>query len=358
MTIYGGASRLNFTIPGGGFPTLDQLTLPPAVAAKPLTTGLSAPLFAQWDFGPDSGSLSSMSSGHALTPLAAAGLSYDGVSASNAAANLAGVTIPIADALTAQTWWGVNKVTGAAADGGQWLGNQADDSADATTGWQIFRNSFAAGSIALAARGISAGATIYNAQVAGDNLFWCVALDTGGGLEAYVGGAAASVPIGRAEATFTFSGTGTAGKTITLGSHTLTIGTDFAVGGTAAATATNLANYVNANKGPLGGMYATVSGAVTTVYYILGGAAGNTLVSATNDPAVAVSGANFTGGAARTVTSRLPAMFNAYSTAAFFQHSQTAYELGYVPSVLNAAQMATLYAEVKTRLGQQGVTVK
>lgn len=367
MTIISPAFALKSIIPGGGFRTIDLLTVAPMVPAKPLTTGLptSAQTFAQWDFGPDNGSLSSVSSGHTIIPLAAAGLTYDDTSVANAAVAFAGATVPIVDTLAGpsglgNTWWGVNKITGAVADGGIIFGNYADDNIDTTAGFEIFRNNGSAGAIGVQGRGTISGANILagNLLTAGDNVFWCLSMDSGGGIEVLVGPATANVVLGRAKGVFTFSGVGTNGSLLTIGMHTVTVGTDFAIGSSAAASANNFFNYVNINKGPLGGVYAVISGAVVTVYYSLGGTVGNSLAQASNDAAITVPGAMFTGGASRIPSSRLPAMFNAYSSAALNMHSQKSLELGYAPTTFSPQNLPALYAEVKSRLGQQGVTVK
>ncbi len=106
-------------------------------------------------------------------------------------------------------------------------------------------------------------------------------------------------PQTRASLALTFSGTGTANDTVTVNTTVFTLkaaaatAQEVTIGGTAAETATNLANVLNtAANVALTGCYAVVSGAVVTVYYIAGGTAGNSIAVAESG-----TGASWAGGA-------------------------------------------------------------
>ena len=85
-------------------------------------------------------------------------------------------------------------------------------------------------------------------------------------------------------------------ETITVNGVTLTVTTDFSLGGNVNATALAIATAIN-NKVP--GVKATAAAAVITVTALDSGAVGNTIDLATNDASnadISVSGALLTGG--------------------------------------------------------------
>lgn len=111
-----------------------------------------------------------------------------------------------------------------------------------------------------------------------------------------------------ATGTVTFSTTGPAdGDTVTVNGNALTFvddapqGMEIAIGGTLAANANNLADFINANSAALH-VSARAVGAVVTITALVPGADGNTISLAKQGANIAVSGATLTGGADVTET--------------------------------------------------------
>lgn len=107
---------------------------------------------------------------------------------------------------------------------------------------------------------------------------------------------------GRASGTLTFSGVGTAADTITINGVVITLRAaadpaldEVTIGGTAGATAANLAAFVNNNAARLG-VIATVTGAVVTLKAIEPGVDGNDITTAEAGTNTAFGAATLTGG--------------------------------------------------------------
>lgn len=112
-------------------------------------------------------------------------------------------------------------------------------------------------------------------------------------------------PATRATGAITFSGTGTANDTVTINGHVITMvasgatGAQINIGASAAATAANLAAYLNrASVQALTGVYATVAAGVVTLTALVGGTAGNSITTAETSTSASFGGATLSGGSA------------------------------------------------------------
>lgn len=111
---------------------------------------------------------------------------------------------------------------------------------------------------------------------------------------------------GRASGLFTFYGNPSPGETVTINGTTITFvasgasGAQVNIGGSIAATASNLATYINANSGL--GVTAIATTPSSTTYLIVtaitGGTAGNSLAIAEASAVMSVSSSTLTGGSA------------------------------------------------------------
>lgn len=146
------------------------------------------------------------------------------------------------------------------------------------------------------------GGQVYLACAQGANAHYGVRVTDGTDVAA-----TASVGLMCGTGTITFSAAPAANDTLVINGTTVTFvasattSVQITILGTAALQAANLAAYINASTDAnISLLYATVSGAVVTVYARIGGTAGNSYTLTKTSTAIAVSGATLTGGSSTT----------------------------------------------------------